>query len=70
MTKNLRMAKMKRTELETKHLKNKMDISLKSYRNQRDFYSNNKLSMKSIAGNKEFWKTIALFFLQESINFV
>ena len=37
MTKTLRNTIMKRTELETKYLKNKTGIKLKEYKKQRDF---------------------------------
>ena len=59
---------MKRTELETKYLKNKTDISLKAYQKQSNFCSKrykkerityyNKIKVDSITDNKDFWRAI------------
>ena len=71
MTKTLRKAIMKRTELETKYLMMKTDINLKTYKKQRNFCSKlykterrkycNELNMNCITDNEEFSKTIKPF---------
>ena len=62
---------MKRTELETKYLKNKTGINLKRQKEQNNFCSKlykqgrkkyyNKLNMNSITDNTEFLTTISPF---------
>ena len=59
---------MKRAKLETKYLKNKTNINLKTYTKQNSFCGKlykkerkkyyNKLNINSITDNKEFWRTI------------
>ena len=71
MTKIVRKAIIKGTELETKYLKNKADINLKAYKKKSNFCSKlykkerkkyyNKLHINSITDNKEFGRTIRLF---------
>ena len=71
MTKALRKAIMKRSELETKYLKNKSYQNTKIYKKQKNFcsklykkerkkfYSN--IDTCKITDNKTYWKTITLF---------
>ena len=76
MTKTLRKAIMKRTELETKYLKNKSKTNLSSYKKQRNFCSKlykkerkkyyNNLNIKNITENKEFWRTIKPFLSEKT----
>ena len=71
MTKALRKAIMKRSELESKHVKNKTNENLKSYKKQRNFCSKlykkerkkyyEMLDLKNVTDNKEFWKTVKPF---------
>ena len=71
MTKALRKAIMKRSELESKCAKNKTNENLKSYKKQRNFCSKlykkerkkyyEMLDLKNVTDNKEFWKTVKPF---------
>ena len=71
MTKALRKAIMKRSELESKYVKNKTNENLKSYKKQRNFCSKlykkerkkyyEMLDLKNVTDNKEFWKTVKPF---------
>ena len=64
MTKALRKAIMKRSELESKYVKNKTNENLKSYKKQRNFCSKlykkerkkyyEMLDLKNVTDNKEF----------------
>ena len=71
MTKALSKAIMKRSELESKHVKNKTSENLKSYKNQRHFCSKlykkeskkyyERLDLNNITDNKKFWKAVKPF---------
>ena len=71
MTKVLRKAIMKRSELGNKYVKNKTNENLKSYKKQRNFCSKlykkerkkyyEMLDLKNVTDNKEFWKTVKPF---------
>ena len=71
MTKALRKAIMKRSELESKYVKNKTNENLKSYKKQRNFCSKlykkerkkyyEMLNLKNVTDNKDFWKTAKTF---------
>ena len=71
MTKRLRKAIMKRSELENKYLKNRTNENLKYYEKQRNFCSklykkgtkkyHEMLDLKNVTDNKEFWKTVKPF---------
>ena len=71
MTRIVRKAIMKGTELENKYLQNKVDINLKAYKKKSNFCSKrykkerkkyyNKLHINSIADSKELWITIKPF---------
>ena len=71
MTKRLRKAIMKRSELENKYLKNRTNENLKSYEKQRNFCSklykkgtkkyHEMLDLKNVTDKKEFWKTVKPF---------
>ena len=71
MTKALRKAIMKRSELETKYVKRKTDENLRIYKKQRSFCTKlykkerknyyEKLDLNKFTDNKEFWKTIKPF---------
>ena len=62
---------MKRSELESKYVKNKTNENLKSYKKQRNFCSKlykkerkkyyEMLDLKNVTDNKEFWKTVKPF---------
>ena len=69
--KALRREIMKRSELESKHVKNKTNENLKSYKKQRNFCSKlykkerkkyyEMLDLKNATDYKEFWKTVQPF---------
>ena len=71
MTKALRKAVMKRSELESKYVKNKTSENLRSYKKQRNFYSKlhknerkkyyERLDLNDVTDNKKFWKTVKPF---------
>ena len=71
MTKALRKAIMKRSELESKYLKNRTNENLKSYKKQRNFCSKlykkerkkyyERLDWNNVTDNKKFWKTVKPF---------
>ena len=71
MTKALRKAIMKRSELESKCVKNKTSENLKSYKKQRNFCSKlykkerkksyERLDLNNATDNKNFWKTVKPF---------
>ena len=71
MANSLRKAIMKRSELESKYVKNKTNENLKSYEKQRNFCSKlckkerkkyyEMLDLKNVTDNKEFWKTVKPF---------
>ena len=71
MTKALRKAIMKRSELESKCVKNKTSENLKSYKKQRNFCSKlykkerkksyERLDLNNATDNKKFWKTVKPF---------
>ena len=71
MTKLLRKAIMRRSQLETRYLKNKTNENLVLYKKQKNFCSKlykkerkkyyNNLEMKNITDNKTFWKTVKPF---------
>ena len=73
MTKALRKAIMKRSEFESKYVKNKINENLKSYKKQRNLCSKlykkerkkyyKMLDLKNATDNKEFWKTVKPFYL-------
>ena len=79
MTKALRKAIMKRSELESKYVKNKTNENLKSYKKQRNFCSKlykkerkkyyEMLDLKNVTDNKEFWKTVKPFLSDKVITF-
>ena len=77
MTKALRKAIMKRSELESKYFKKSTENNKLMYRKQRNFgrklykkerwkYYNN-LELNDIADNKKFWKTVKPFLSNKSI---
>ena len=71
MTKAFRKAIMKRSELESKYVKNKTNENLKSYKKQRNFCSKlykkerkkyyEMLDLKNVTDNDELWKTVKPF---------
>ena len=71
MTKALRKAIMKRSELERKYLKNKSHQNMKIYKKQKNFCNKlykkerklfySKTDTHKITDNKTFWKTIIPF---------
>ena len=77
ITKTLRKAIMKRSELERKYYKNSSPENNKAYRKQKKFcsklykrerkkyYSN--LDIKNITDNKKFWKTMKPFFSEKGV---
>ena len=79
MTKTLRKAIMKRSELETKYVKSKTNENLKSYKKQRNFCTKlykkerkiyyEKLDLNKVTDNKEFWKTIKPFLSEKVTTF-
>ena len=76
MTKTLRKAIMRRSQLQTKYFKNKSQNDYLAFKKQRNFCSKlykkerknyyNSLDIKNITDNKQFWKTIKPF-LSEKI---
>ena len=78
MTKALRKAIMKRSELEREYVKNKASENLKSYKKQKKFCSNlykkerkkyyERLDLNNITNTKKFWKTITPF-LSDKVTF-
>ena len=77
MTKSLRKAIMRRTELESKYLKNRAIENKTKYKKQKNycnrlykkerknFYSN--LELNQITDNKRFWKTMKTFLSNKSL---
>ena len=77
ITKTLRKAIMKRSELERKYYKNSSPENNKAYRKQKNlcsklykrerkkYYSN--LDIKNITDNKKFWKTMKPFFSEKGV---
>ena len=71
MTKALRKAIMKRSELESKYVKNKTNENLKSYKKQINFCSKlykkerkkcyERLDLNNVTDKKNFWKTVKPF---------
>ena len=80
MTKALRKAIMKRSELESKYVKNKTNENLKSYKKQRNFCSKlykkerkkyyERLDLNNVTDNKKFWKTVKPFFSDKVTSFL
>ena len=78
MTKALRKAIMKRSELESKYLKNRTNENLKSYKKQRNFCSKlykkerkkyyERLDLNNVTDNKKLWKTVKPF-LSDKVTF-
>ena len=76
MTKTLRKAIVRRSQLQTKYFKNKSQNDYLAFKKQRNFCSKlykkerknyyNSLDIKNITDNKQFWKTIKPF-LSEKI---
>ena len=76
MTKTLRKAIMRRSQLQTKYFKNKSQNDYLAFKKERNFCSKlykkerknyyNSLDIKNITDNKQFWKTIKPF-LSEKI---
>ena len=77
MTKALKKAIMKRSELETKYLKNESIQNLNKYKKQRNFCSRlykrerkkyyENLDLNVITDSKKFWKTVKPFLSEKSI---
>ena len=71
IAKTLRKAIMRRSQLETKYLKTKIQTDLKLYKKHKNFCSKlykrerreyyESLDMKNVLDNKEFWKTMRPF---------
>ena len=71
ITKTLRKAIMRRSQLETKYLKTKTQTDLKLYKKHKNFCSKlhkrekrkhyEFLDIKNVLDSKKFWKTIRLF---------
>ena len=71
MTKALRKGIMKRSELESKYVKNNTNENLKSYKNQINFCSKlykkerkkcyERLDLNNVTDKKNFWKTVKPF---------
>ena len=71
ITKTLRKAIMRRSQLETKYLKTKTQTDLKLYKKHKNFCSKlykrerrkyyEPLDMKNVLGSKKFWKTMGPF---------
>ena len=71
MTKTLRKAIMKRSELKSKYCKNKLVQDFQLYKKQRNYYSKlykkerklfyNKMNLSNINDNRRFWKTVKPF---------
>ena len=79
MTKALRKVIMKRSELESKYVKNKTNENLKSYKKQRNFCGKlykkerkkyyERVHLNNVTDNKKFWKTVKLFLSGKVTNF-
>ena len=77
MTKTLRKAIMRRSQLQTKYFKNKSENNYLAFKKQRNVCSKlykkdrkkyyNSLDIKNITDNKQFWKTIKPFLSEKSI---
>ena len=71
MTKTLRKAIMKRSELKSKYYKNKLVQDFQLYKKQRNYCSKlykkerklfyNKMNLSNINDNRRFWKTVKPF---------
>ena len=63
ITKTLRKAIMRRSQLDTKYLKTKTQPDLKLYKKHKNFCSMlyKSLDMKNVLDSKEFWKTMRPF---------
>ena len=71
MAKALRKGIMKRSEFESKYVKNKTNKNLKSYKKPRNFCSKlykkerkkyyEMLGLNNVTDNKQFWKTVKPF---------
>ena len=71
ITKTLRKAIMRRSQLETKYLKSKTQTDLKLYKKHKNFCSKlhkrgkrkhyEFLDIKNVLDSKKFWKTMRLF---------
>ena len=76
MTKTLRKAIMRRSQLQTKYFKNKSENNYLAFKKLRNFCSKlykkdmkkyyNSLDIKNITDNKQFWKTIKPFLFEKS----
>ena len=76
MTKTLRKAIMRRSQLQTKYFKNKSENNYLAFKKQRNFCSKlykkdrkkyyNSLDIKNITDKKQFWKTIKPFLPEKS----
>ena len=76
MTKNLRKAMMKRSELETKFYRTKNPVDQVAYKKQKNFVSRlykrerrkfyNNLDIHNITDNKRFWRTMKPLFNDKS----
>ena len=79
LTKALRKAIKKRSELESKYVKNKTNEDLKSYKKQRSFCSKlykkerkkyyERLDLNNVTDNKKFWKTVKPFLFDKVTTF-
>ena len=80
MTKALRKAIMKRSELESKYLKNRTNENLKSYKKQRNFCSKlykkerkkyyERLDLNNVTNDIKFWKTVKPFLSHKVTTFL
>ena len=78
MTKDLKKAIMKRSELETKYYRSRLIVDIIRYRKQKNFVSRlykkerkrfyNNLEVNKLTDNKLFWKTIKPLFSDKSTN--
>ena len=77
-TKVLKKAILKRFEFENKYVKNKTSESLKSYKNHSfcgKLYKKerkkcyDRLDLKNVTDNQEFWKTVKSFFFDKVTTF-
>ena len=78
MTKALREAIMKRSELESKYLKSKSHQNMKIYKKKKNFCSKlykkkrkkiySRIDTRRITGNKTFWKTINSFISSKALS--
>ena len=78
MTKALRKAIMRRSNLEGKYLKNKNSENKKNYRKQKNYCTRlykkerkkyySKLDLKNITDNNRFWRTIKPFLTDKGVN--